>query len=296
MEDTRDREAPVGPEHHPHPGDDATPQPAAVRPSVVFVHGMRTSGAIWDAQLDAVHDAGYRATAIDLPGHGVRRRERFTMQGAFDAIDEAAADLADPASEARATPLALVGLSLGGYTSLAYAARAPEQRGGLLRGVVAASCSTNTRGLPLRTFQAGLHGSLAAGRLTRELGGRAAARLSRLVLPPPTRRALAGGRPPASPPLPVVRASQTPGWDLVADALRHLAGESSVRNLRASDVPVWLVNGARDQLRMQERRHARAAARLVVVPGAGHDVSLEAPAAFNAAVLDALAAFGPTRA
>jgi len=286
----------LDPSTTPHPGDDATPQPAAVRPSVVFVHGMRTSGAIWDAQLEAVHDAGYRATAIDLPGHGVRRRERFTMQGAFDAIDEAAADLAGPASEARATPLALVGLSLGGYTSLAYAARAPEQRGGLLRGVVAASCSTNTRGLPLRTFQAGLHGSLAAGRLTRELGGRAAARLSRLVLPPPTRRALAGGRPPASPPLPVVRASQTPGWDLVADALRHLAGESSVRNLRASDVPVWLVNGARDQLRMQERRHARAAARLVVVPGAGHDVSLEAPAAFNAAVLDALAAFGPTRA
>jgi pimeloyl-ACP methyl ester carboxylesterase len=278
----------------PVPGDDAAPPPAAVRPSVVFVHGMRTSGAIWDAQLAATRDAGYRAIAIDLPGHGARRRERFTMQGAFDAIDEAAADLADPGSEARATPLALVGLSLGGYTSLAYAARAPEQRGGLLRGVVAASCSTNTRGLPLRTFQASLHGSLAAGRLTRELGGRATARLSRLVLPAPTRRALAGGRPPASPPLPVVRASQTPGWDLVADALRQLAGESSVRNLRAADVPVWLVNGARDQLRLQERRHARAAARLVVVPGAGHDVSLEAPAAFNEAVLDALTAFGRT--
>ncbi|MGC5167158.1 alpha/beta fold hydrolase [Luteimicrobium sp. DT211] len=273
--------------------DDAAPVPAAVRPSVVFVHGMRTSGAIWDAQLAAMHDAGYPAAAIDLPGHGVRRHERFTMQGAFDAIDEAAADLAGGTA---ARPLALVGLSLGGYTSLAYAGRAPEQRGALLRGVVAASCSTNTHGLPLRTFQAGLRGSLAAGRLSRELRGRTASAVSRLVVPPATRRALPGGRTPAVAPLPVVRAPQAPGWDLVADALRHLAGESSVRNLRAADVPVWLVNGSRDQLRMQERRHARAAARLVVVPGAGHDVSLEAPAAFNDVVLDALAAFRRARA
>jgi pimeloyl-ACP methyl ester carboxylesterase len=49
---------------------------------------------------------------------------------------------------------------------------------------------------------------------------------------------------------------------------------------------------------MHERRHVRAVpgTRLVVVPGAGHDVSLEAPAAFNEAVLDALAAFGGARA
>ncbi len=188
-----------------------------------------------------------------------------------------------------------MGLSLGGYTSLAYAAQPSGRRGTVLRGVVAASCSTNTRGLPLHTFQAGLRGSLAAGRLTRELGGRAAARLGRVVVPTTTRRGLLIGRGGATPALPQVRISQTPGWDLVADALHHLAGESSVRNLRSAAVPVWLVNGARDQLRMQERRHARAADRLVVVPGAGHDVSLEAPAAFNEAVLDALEAFGGAR-
>jgi pimeloyl-ACP methyl ester carboxylesterase len=252
---------------------------------------MRTSGAIWDLQLAAVRAAGYAASAIDLPGHGVRRRERFTMQGAFDAIDEAADDLAGARDD---VPLALVGLSLGGYTSLAYAARRTGRHGERLRGVVAASCSTDTHGLPLRTFQAGLGASLAAGRLTRELAGRTGAAAGRLIVPATLRRAAPGsraGRGPVTPSLPVVRVPQPPGWDLVSDALRHLAGESSVRNLRAATVPVWLVNGSRDQLRMQERRHARAASRLVVLPGAGHDVSLEAPDAFSATVLDAVEAF-----
>ncbi|GAA4830157.1 alpha/beta hydrolase [Luteimicrobium xylanilyticum] len=256
------------------PGDDAAPQPA-VRPSVVFVHGMRTSGAIWDEQLVAMHDAGYRAAAIDLPGHGVRRAEKFTLEGAYEAIDEAAHELA--ADDPR-TPLALVGLSLGGYTSLAYASDRRDRPGAPLAGVVAASCSTDTRGLPLRTFTGALRGSLAAGRTMRELLGRTRTSVRRR--------------------LPAAPAVFTPGWDLVADALAHLAERSSVQNLRGGGVPVWLVNGSRDQLRMHERRHLRAVpgTRLVVVPGAGHDVSLEAPAAFNEAVLDALAAFGRARA
>jgi len=254
-------------------GDDAAPLP-----SVVFVHGMRTSGAIWDAQLEAVRDAGYRAAAIDLPGHGVRRDERFSLAAAYEAIDEAAHDLGggNPA-----TPLALVGLSLGGYTSLAYAADHRDRPGTRLAGVVAASCSTDTRGLPLRTFTGALRGSLAAGRTMRELLARSGTSVRRRF-----------------PTGPVAPAAFTPGWDLVADALSHLAQRSSVQNLRGGGVPVWLVNGSRDQLRMHERRHVRAVpgTRLVVVPGAGHDVSLEAPAAFNEAVLDALAAFGGARA
>lgn len=274
------------------------------RPSIVFVHGMRTSGAIWDAQLAAVTDAGYRAAAIDLPGHGARRRERFTMPGAFAAIDEAADDLAAGRPD---TPLALVGLSLGVYTSLAYAAQASTERRARLAGVVAASCSTDTRGLPLQAFQGALRASLAAGRVTRDLAGRSGVALGRVLAPQALRRALPSVLPPAvagrgvagrvvaGPPLPVVpvAAVHQPGWDLVADALRHLAGESSVANLRRAEVPVWLVNGERDQLRLQERRHARIASRLVVLPGAGHDVSLEAPAAFTETVLDAVAAFAP---
>ena len=89
--------------------------------------------------------------AIDLPGHGTRVGERFTAEAAFATIDEAVAGFAVP-------PL-LVGLSLGGYTSLAYAAR----REGALAGVVLAGCSTEIRGKPLGAYRR------LAGHVTRTL-------------------------------------------------------------------------------------------------------------------------------
>ena len=52
--------------------------PAITRP-VVFVHGVRTSSAIWSAQFDAMTQRAHRSIAIDLPGHGARVRERFTI-------------------------------------------------------------------------------------------------------------------------------------------------------------------------------------------------------------------------
>jgi pimeloyl-ACP methyl ester carboxylesterase len=72
--------------------------------------------------------------------------------------------------------------------------------------------------------------------------------------------------------------------------LGALAGYSSLADLRRLRLPVWLVNGARDPLRLDERRYLRAApaARLTVVPRAGHDVNLHAPVAFNRVLLDAL--------
>jgi pimeloyl-ACP methyl ester carboxylesterase len=53
---------------------------------------------------------------------------------------------------------------------------------------------------------------------------------------------------------------------------------------------VWLVNGRRDPLRLDERRYleARPGTRLTVVPNAGHDVNAHAPVAFNRILLDAL--------
>ena len=53
---------------------------------VVFLHGLRTSRTMWRAQVAAVEAAGHPAVAIDLPGHGRRRGERFTWDGAIDAV------------------------------------------------------------------------------------------------------------------------------------------------------------------------------------------------------------------
>jgi pimeloyl-ACP methyl ester carboxylesterase len=111
------------------------------RQPVVFVHGVRTSSAIWDRQVAAMTALGHPCRTVDLPGHGSRADERFTLKSAFAAIDEGVRRSAAP-------PL-LVGLSLGGYTSLAYAA----SNEGRVAGVVLAGCSTEIRGMPIGAYR-----------------------------------------------------------------------------------------------------------------------------------------------
>ncbi|UZN01611.1 alpha/beta fold hydrolase [Cellulomonas sp. S1-8] len=202
----------------------------------MLVHGTRTSSAIWDAQVEAMRRSGHPTVAIDLPGHGSRAHERFTLDGALAAIDGAVASCSEP-------PL-LVGLSLGGYTALAYAGRHEDR----IAGVVLAGCSTEIRGKPLSLYRRASH------HVTRWFG-------------------LGQG-----------------SWHVVSDMLSAMAGYSPLRDLRRLLLPVWLVNGQRDPLRLDERRYLRAlpGVRLTVVPRAGHDVNSHAPAAFNRVLLDAL--------
>ena len=203
---------------------------------IVFVHGIRTSSAIWDDQISAMALSGHASVAVDLPGHGAREGEQFTLRGALGAIDTAV--------EAADAPPLLVGLSLGGYAALAYAARHQDK----LAGVVLAGCSTEIRGKPLRAYR-----SLST-RLARTFGA-------------------AGS-----------------SWRVVADMLAAMSGYSSLDDLRSLRIPVWLVNGRRDLLRLEERRYlwALPAARLTVVPRAGHDVNTHAPIAFNRILLGAM--------
>lgn len=122
-------------------------------PPVVFVHGVRTSSAIWLHQVAVLTHLGHPCVTVDLPGHGRRADERFTLDSALAAIHEAVRHLDSP-------PL-LVGQSLGGYTSLAYAAR----HEGAVAGVVLSGCSTEIRGWPLRTYR---HLSPLIGRALRK--------------------------------------------------------------------------------------------------------------------------------
>ncbi|ACZ29808.1 alpha/beta hydrolase fold protein [Xylanimonas cellulosilytica DSM 15894] len=258
-------------------------------PAVVFVHGMRTSSSIWVPQLAHLHGAGYDAVAVDLPAHGERRDERFTLPRAFEVIDEAIG------SFGAHRRVALVGLSLGGYTTLAYAAREASlaQAGvlghpGRLTGVVAAACCSDPKGKPVALFRdvarVTVTGATAAGQAAHSATTRWRAALAGRG----TRAggsdvaALLGGAAAVGP--------YRPGWEVVTDALTHLAGRSSVADLRATRVPVWLVNGSRDHLRLEEQRHLAAAYQgaLVVVPGAGHDVNSDAPEAFNRVLIRAL--------
>jgi pimeloyl-ACP methyl ester carboxylesterase len=250
-------------------------------PAVIFVHGVRTSSAIWTEQLAHVRAAGHLAVAVDLPGHGSRHLERFSLQRAFDLLDDAAAGF--PVG----IPVVVVGMSLGGYTALTYAATRPAR----LAGIVACACSSDPKGKPVALYRdvaAAVSSVATTGRRGLEYL-RSSLRLGRSIAGGARTTALTGPTFLDGPGVDPV-----PGWHVVSDALTQLAGRSTVSIVRSLSVPVWLINGQRDHMRLDEKRYleANTDAALVVVPGAGHDVNLHAPAAFNRALSRALSDIG----
>jgi pimeloyl-ACP methyl ester carboxylesterase len=84
----------------------------------------------------------YRVVTPDLPGHGSRLGERYTLDGAVAAVVAAAQSVA-PA------PVVLVGDSLGAYSSMAAAAALPPQQ---LKGLVLAGATFNFVGKSVASY------------------------------------------------------------------------------------------------------------------------------------------------
>jgi len=125
-------------------------------PSIVFVHSTRLTGAMWAAQ-QAELSGEFRTIAIDLPAHGARAGEPFSLDGAADVL---AAVIRDHATGGRAV---VVGLSLGGYVAMAVAAREPA----LVRGLVLSGATAEPVGTCSLAFLAfaGVLDRVAARRL-----------------------------------------------------------------------------------------------------------------------------------
>jgi pimeloyl-ACP methyl ester carboxylesterase len=127
-----------------------TPYWTAVGPrtatTIVFIHGTRLTRAQWLPQLRRL-SASYRCVAVDLPGHGARAAEPFTIDGAVDAIASAID------AEAASGRALVVGLSLGGYVAIETAEARPDR----VLGLVLAGCSAEPIGpssVPFRLFAA----------------------------------------------------------------------------------------------------------------------------------------------
>lgn len=235
---------------------------------ILLVHGIRTSASMWRHQVEALTADGCRVLAIDLPGHGARLGEPFTVAAALAAIDAGVQELAGPDGR-----VLLVGLSLGGYYSIAYAAAHPER----LLGLVAAACST----LPVGP---GLAGYRLLARLIHRLPDRGLwlnnLMVRRMLPVAGAADVLAGG---------VALEVMEPG--LAATATLH-----PLADLSRYPGPVWLVNGRFDHFRLNERRFLAACrdGHLVVIPGASHLVSLAQPERFTTVLRRVAAEVGAT--
>lgn len=94
-------------------------------PPVIFLHGVAASLYDWDSLLPAVVGAGYRAFALDLPGHGESEKPddpaAYTAGRVERALEAWLQSLKD------GPPYIFIGHSFGGYLSLRYALRCPQQ-------------------------------------------------------------------------------------------------------------------------------------------------------------------------
>ncbi len=207
---------------------------------------------MWRHQVERLRESGHPVRAIDLPGHGSRLGEEFTVDGALAAIDDGVSALGGR--------VLLVGLSLGGYYAIAYAAAHPDR----VIGLVAAGCCAVPGGTALRGYRGlarGIHRLPDRGLWLHNT-------MVRWLIPPQgARDALAGGV----------------ALDVMDAGLRATATLTPLASLADFRGPVWLVNGAFDHFRLHQRRFLAACqnGRLVIVPGATHLVSLVQPVRFT---------------
>lgn len=106
-------------------------------PTLVLLHGATMNARMWDAVRRHLNPK-YRVIAPDLPGHGTRRAEPFTLAGAIKTVQSSVASVAG-------APVVLVGDSLGGYTAQAAAPFIAEEqfKGLVLGGSTAILTGTN---------------------------------------------------------------------------------------------------------------------------------------------------------
>jgi pimeloyl-ACP methyl ester carboxylesterase len=211
----------------------------------------------WDPYLPLLPRV--EVVAPDLPGHGRRVSEAFTLEGAVRVIGDAV-------ETAAGRRVVLAGHSLGGYMATVYASRHP----GRLDELVLIGATADPAG-PLTAVYRGF--ARLVGRSDPERLARGTNRMVRwLGARGEMADALPGGE---------AYAALPAAWQVVMD-------ECGPDLLRQVDCPVVLVNGQLDQMRLHVRRFAAAAgrARVVTVPRATHLMPLTHPEQLAPILLD----------
>lgn len=240
-----------------------------VRPwPIVLVHGTRTSHSQWDLQLPSLRAAGHQVATPDLPGHGTRRGEPFTLQAAMAAIEEAVLHIHEHSGER----VHLVGSSLGGMLAIHAAAHLIAVPG-VLGSLTACGAALQPGARGARWYGALIRGTdLVPGMRT----GLRGSPFTWILGQDGARAYLRGGRADIS---------------VVAPAFAAVASLDLHEDLRRIDAPVTFLHGRGDQLRAHERSLAAAApqGRLEVLPYGDHMVNLKLPGRFTADLLRVLA-------
>lgn len=247
--------------------------PAAAQPATwLLLRGLTREQRHWGDFVPRLQAAWpqARVIALDLPGNGVRHRER-TPASVAALADFCHAELATLASQGVPRPCHLLAMSLGAMVALAWAERHP--------GDIAAAALINTSLRPYSRFWQRLRPGNYATLLRHLLGPGTPVERERTILNLTSRCA----RSPAD------TAALLHEWAgyrsdrpvSAANALRQLQAAARFRaSAQPPACPLLLLGGAQD--RLVDPRCSQALARawqlpLRLHPQAGHDLPLDAP-------------------
>jgi pimeloyl-ACP methyl ester carboxylesterase len=210
---------------------------------------------MWEPQMIALSDA-FHTVAADMPAHGALAHLPFRMEDVLDWL----ANLIDREAGGRAI---IAGISLGGYVTMAFAARYPDKTA----AAVLLSCTAEPTGPGAALYWLGTWFMMVAPQswlaALKRLAGR-------MLYPADLAHLLTGG---------YFRGG--------ARGIRAVLGHSHIEKVRGYPGPILFINGHRDlPFRSSERRFLAAAqkGRLEVIPRAYHVCNLDDPARVTATI------------
>lgn len=232
---------------------------------LLLVHAFPLNSAMWEPQI-ATFASRLRVIAPDLPGFG--RSELGQRSITLDVYADTLVALLEHVGVERA---AVVGLSMGGYTSFALLRRYPNWVSALVLADTKAKADTDeAKAKRAENAQIAL-----------ELGQDAIAdrMLPTLLSPNASERLQAQARE-------IIRTNSREG---IAAALHAMASRPDSTSLLADiAIPTVIIVGENDTLTPPDEAREMSAqigdSRISVIPNAGHLSNLEQPEAFDAAV------------
>jgi pimeloyl-ACP methyl ester carboxylesterase len=250
---------------------------SADRVPVLWIHGFPLNNTMWDLQVSDLADVA-RSLTPDLRGHGLSEPTAASPYSVEMLADDCLHLLDHVGYDG---PVVVAGLSMGGYVALALCRRAPERVAGLILAATKATADPDdakaARDESARVAKAEGVGPIVEGLLPKMLAADTYEGDPELV---DFLREM-------------MLATSTEGIVGALGAMRDRPDASG--DLPGLDVPALVIHGEEDRLIPPAAAEAIAAAlpaaELVLIPGAGHMVNLEQPAAFNDAVRDFLESF-----
>jgi 3-oxoadipate enol-lactonase len=243
-------------------------------PLLVLLHAFPFDREMWTPQLENLADR-CRIIAPDYPGFGASSDpgQEFTI----DSIADVLADFLDGLQETQ--PIALGGLSMGGYVAMAFARLYPQR----LRGLILADTRADA------DDEAARAGRDANILLVQEQGSTA---IMDKLLPKLLSESTPADKPEVAEKTKAIGSRQKP--ESIVKALYALKERSdAMAGLKQVTVPTLILVGEEDRVTppaaAQVIKEAVPYSHLITIPNAGHLSNLENPEAFNTALWEFVA-------